>query len=387
MGLQENTHRASITTRWATSMGRTDVHPNSTDQTKFFKGTLAELRQQHPTLNQPVVDGLLRAGETANIIADPKIGKSWLAYSLGLSVVAGWSWLDKFPTTPGRVLLIDNELHPGNIANRIPTVAHAMGVDDYADDLDVWSLRGHLHSLIELGEHFDAIEPGEYQLIILDAKYRFAIEGASENDNAAEALFYNRVDGIARSTGAAIAMIHHASKGLQGDKRVSDVGAGAGAQSRAADCHMVLRQHDEPGHMVMDAVVRSFKPVESIVLRWEFPLWHPVEGIDPTALRCHKTKQQQSQSCNDKDGIAEITAAIAKLGRATKTRLREHVGMGMDRLTRLLAIMVKSGIVERAETTTKGGGAFEYWLATNQENERSPRHGLPDGLPDYVPQT
>ena len=61
--------------------------------------------------------------------------------------------------------------------------------------------------------------------------YRFAIEGVSENDNAAMAGFYNRLDRIAERTKAAIVLIHHSSKGSQSDKRITDVGAGAGSQS------------------------------------------------------------------------------------------------------------------------------------------------------------
>ena len=36
------------------------------------------------------------------------------------------------------------------------------------------------------------------------------------------------------------------------------MGAGAGAQSRATDTHMVLRDHSEPGCVVVEAVTRSW---------------------------------------------------------------------------------------------------------------------------------
>ena len=106
---------------------------------------VGSLIHDHPQLAPPIIDGLLRAGETGNVIADPKRGKSWLAYGLALSVCTGIKWLGTFPCYPGRVLLIDNELHPATLAHRIPVVAEAMAIntDEYAENLDVLSLRGH----------------------------------------------------------------------------------------------------------------------------------------------------------------------------------------------------------------------------------------------------
>lgn len=232
--------------------------------------TLEKLRSEYPTLAPPVVGGLVREGETCNIIAASKVGKSWLAYGLALSIVNNEPWLGRFDVTPGKVLLIDNELHPETLAYRIPKVADAMGIplDAVDRDFEVWPLRGNLRSLPELAAEFDKIEPGEFKAIILDAKYRFAAEGVSENDNAAETQVYNLLDRYAAKTRAAFILIHHSSKGDQSGKAVTDVGAGAGAQSRATDCHLVIRPHEEDDCAVLDAAVRSFAPIQPVTLRW-----------------------------------------------------------------------------------------------------------------------
>lgn len=90
--------------------------------------TLGQLRRQFPEQKQPVIDGLLRRGEVCNVVSMSKVGKSWLGYSLALSVITGREWLGQFPTRRGKVLLIDNELHPETLAKRIPDVAHAMAI-------------------------------------------------------------------------------------------------------------------------------------------------------------------------------------------------------------------------------------------------------------------
>src|SRR5690606_3187645 len=144
--------------------------------------------------------------------------------------------------------------------------------------------------------------------IILDAFYRFLPEGASENDNAQMAQLYNQLDRYAAETGAAIACIHHSSKGVQSFKRTTDVGAGAGAQSRAADCHLVLREHADDGCVVLDAAVRSFPPVDPRVLRWAFPLWHADDDADPSRLKGLDPRADKQRDADTKAKEAVLDA-------------------------------------------------------------------------------
>ena len=279
------------------------------------KTTFAQLHANHPRLHEPVIEGLLRQGETCNLISNPKRGKSWTAYGMALSVLDARPWLGHFPTVRGPVLIVDNELHAATLAHRIPVVAVQMQVhpDTYTTDLHIVSLRGNLHSLADVEDWaVKTVQPGQYKLIILDAMYRFCIDGVSENDNSAMAAFYNRLDRIAAHTQAAIVVIHHASKGSQGEKRVTDVGSGAGAQSRAADCHLVLREHEEDGAVVLDAAVRSFPPVEPLGLRWQFPLWIPDSGVDPAMLKGKQTAGEQRQAERDQQGTNKIIDSLLK---------------------------------------------------------------------------
>ena len=53
----------------------------------------SELVRTHTALRPPLVHGLLRLGETMNVIAPPKNKKSWLTNDLALSIVTGKDWL------------------------------------------------------------------------------------------------------------------------------------------------------------------------------------------------------------------------------------------------------------------------------------------------------
>lgn len=244
-------------------------------------------------MREPIIHGLLRVGETMNLIAASKIGKSWLATLLAISFSTQRKWLGRFETTGGDVLVVDNELHPETSAYRIPAVANANAIrlDEYADHVFVMNLRGELLSLPQLASILDAVEPGRFKLIILDAFYRFLPPGTDENDNGAMATLYNLLDRVAGKLGCAIVCIHHASKGSQSGKAVTDVGAGAGSMSRAADCHVILRPHEEPNVVVMDAATRSWPPLGPLCLRWEFPLFIEDPTLDPALLKPDRPKR------------------------------------------------------------------------------------------------
>lgn len=261
-------------------------------------------------LRQPVLHGLLRSGETMNVIAPPKTGKSWLVLGQAMSIATGRLWLGLYPAERGRVLILDNELHPETIAHRIPQVAAALGVgmDEIAEQIYVHPLRGQLRDILSMSSYFDAIEPGQYAAIILDAMYRFMPAGTDENDNGAMAGIYNRLDAYAERLGCCFIAIHHTTKGNQSAKSVTDVGAGAGSQSRAADAHLVLRPHEQPGAVVLEAVVRSWPPVEPIVLRWEFPVWRPAPDLDPRALRSEKPRRTARAPDVDDEQAAELAS-------------------------------------------------------------------------------
>ena len=166
--------------------------------------TIGKLRQMHPQLAPVLIEGMLRVGETLNLIATSKAGKSWLVLSLALSVACGRPWLGR-AVTSGRVLLIDNELHGGTLAHRVPMVAEAMEIDvsEYSERIDIVSLRGRLLDITALRTLIENIEPEQYALVVADAWYRFYPPGVSENDNAAMAQLYNLIDKYAEMTRAA----------------------------------------------------------------------------------------------------------------------------------------------------------------------------------------
>jgi hypothetical protein len=200
----------------------------------------SELIAKHPELRPAIAYGLLRQGETMNVVAAPKVGKSWLVHTLAVAVARGAKWL-AWDTYPGRVLLIDAELHPETLAYRLRRACENANIDPHAldDKLDVWAVRGQRLTIDNVQTRLRDVQPGTYALVIFDALYRFLPTDGEENSNEVMTRVYNVADAIADKLGAAVVLVHHSTKGSQAEKAVTDVGAGGGAQARAADTHLI----------------------------------------------------------------------------------------------------------------------------------------------------
>ena len=74
----------------------------------FEARELDAVLDKHPSGAQALVEGLIPRGSVNILVGDSGIGKSPLAYQLGLAVAAGKPFLD-MPTEQGNVLLVDFE--------------------------------------------------------------------------------------------------------------------------------------------------------------------------------------------------------------------------------------------------------------------------------------
>jgi hypothetical protein len=339
--------------------------------------TIGELVVLYPALREPVIHGLLRRGETMNVIAASKVGKSWLAADLALAIATKRRWLDAFDTEPGEVLIIDNELHPETSANRIPKIARAQGIPfaDYHNRVWVENLRGRLLDIHGLGHYLDQLVPGRFRIIVLDAFYRFMPRDTDENDNGAMANIYNLLDCYAERLGSSFVLVHHASKGNQSGKSVTDVGAGAGSQSRATDTHVIMRAHEERDCVVFEAAVRSWPPVDPFCLRWTFPVWTPDRALDPAALRSERPKRASKEPAATKQPRADWTPEdfvemfVGREPRAMSAIISEAVGLGVSE--RKARKLIQEGVERRLVYRWQYGANQPVDLATVEKPNAS----------------
>ncbi|MFN0055544.1 MAG: AAA family ATPase [Planctomycetales bacterium] len=357
--------------------GEDPLDPEHGGEQPIVIKTVGEISRERPTLRDVVISGLLRKGETMSIVASPKTGKSWLAANLLLSIASGRPWLG-MPVAKGTVLLIDNELHPESIAHRIRSVADALNIPttEYEDNLLVLSLRGRLMNATALFELLKRLKLAERKLMfaLIDARYRLFVEpGESENDNAATTRLMNLFDGMAEYLDCAVGNIHHATKGSQGEKEVTDVGSGAGSANRAVDAHIVLRPHDEHGVGVLEAAVRSFPPFAPIGLRWVFPVWNPDDAIDTELLKGRRSSPQEKREENNETAEQEILDLLKPTADKWRSAnwINERVTFGHERARAARSRLVKADRLEEKGGKYRGRKIRLFRLPTNGSTDGS----------------
>lgn len=230
-----------------------------------------------------VVENLLREGEILTVSAPAKTGKSFILQGLALSIASGRDWLHpQWRCTPGKVALIDAELSQNEFNYRMKAVLTAMKLPPETAEnimvLPLWGKRTLSPEGIfgELRKSLQAAREFTPKLVAIDPLYQFIPEGGSENDNALLGSIFRHLNtAISAIPGCAGTVIHHTTKGGQGDKAVVDVGRGASAIGGGTSTHMVLREHDEEGVFVAEARCRSWPTPEPVTLRFQFPLWTP----------------------------------------------------------------------------------------------------------------
>lgn len=324
-----------------------------------------DLVRKFPEMREVLIEDVLRRSEIMNIIASPKAGKSWLVLGLALAVASGGKWLGRFLTKPGRVLLIDNELHSETLASRLRAVAEESGLspEQWEDRITVVCLRGQTMDLRDVAiELASSAVAGKFDLCIMDAFYRFLPAEIDENSNADICSLYNLLCTSVEAANLSVVLIHHASKGDQSAKGVTDVGSGAGSQSRAADAHFVIRPHEEESVFVVDVAVRSFPPVDPFCIRKDRSVWLIDESLDPKKLRTNRLKRKQPDQTNPRPTREEvrqqfetetrrkIIATLLQFPQGeTKSRIRDTSLVQSTPFNRMLAILQNEKVIEECD--------------------------------------
>lgn len=155
-----------------------------------------------------LIEDMICHGDIHMLIGEPSIGKSWLTMGMAVAVAGNSdTFLGRNVAEHGRVLYVDEENPEDLIYHRL----HKLGLNkEVAKNIRYLSNVG-----VRLDKQADELvgEALDYepQLIILDSLTRFHTEDEN-NAGAMAALFNDALKPLARKTGAAVVLIHHANK-------------------------------------------------------------------------------------------------------------------------------------------------------------------------------
>jgi hypothetical protein len=251
---------------------------------------LPELVDAATFISEPIeppmelVQGILHKGSKLVFGGSSKSFKTWCLLDLAMSVATGSNWIGR-PTAQGKVLFLNFEIQPHAWQQRIIYVAKAKGVELQPGQIILWNLRGHAAGFrLLIPRITQRCLDEKFAMIVLDPIYKL-YGGTDENAAGDVSELLNSLERLATETGAAIAFGAHFAKGNASAKEAIDRISGSGVFARDPDSLLIFTKHEDDDAFVVEPILRNFAPVPPFAVRWEFPLMHLAEDLDPARLK------------------------------------------------------------------------------------------------------
>ena len=266
-----------------------ELIPERIRQSRLEMISAKELQKKKlPPINWIVKD-LLPEGLTI-LAGRPKLGKSWMAMNIAISVAEGNKALGYFDTAKHKVLYIALEDNDRRLQSRINNILNSEIDKNASENLFLMTEKSKLPKLSENGlEEIEKIindEP-EIKLIIIDTLGRIRGNTKRHDNNIYQADYElsSGLQGIAMKHQLCIMLIHHTKKG--GEENVFDEISGTTGLPGGSDTMMVIKKVNGQSTLNVtgrDIVENSF----SIVFDDQIFTWNvvgKVEEVRTTAER------------------------------------------------------------------------------------------------------
>jgi putative DNA primase/helicase len=231
-----------------------------------------------------LVDGLIQRGANGFICAPPKVGKSWLAVDLALSLALGLPWTGFDVRRPTKVALITREDNPALTRWRMDRLLTGK-------NRTTAGLEGRLY--VNSREQSPAFRLDNVELFVpMIAELRavqpeFAIldvfnilHGADENDNTEMRRILEELNRLQREVGCSIGVVHHFNKTAEGS--LTQRLRGAGAIAGWAEWLIGIEAADEHVRKLLFEL-KAAQPPEPLYYRVsgeDFDNWKRIERTD-----------------------------------------------------------------------------------------------------------
>jgi hypothetical protein len=285
-----------------------------------------------------LIEGLWSARSVGIIGGQPKLGKSFLALDLAVSVASGTRCLRHFPTPQaGRVLLFAAEDAPQVVRQRIEGIAHAARVEFESLDIHVITVPvlrlDRKDDQQALEETVAFLRP---QLTVLDPFVR--LHAIDENLAAEVAPLLAYLRNLQRRYHTAVALVHHARKGAD-HERGGQALRGSSELHAWGDSNLYLRRIGQqlqlsiehraaPGADRLALTLKADPPALALEIQH-----HQPDAAPPVPPSCIERVQQV------------LAAAQVPL---TQKQIRDAVRMRTSDVGQALAALVADGSVMKS---------------------------------------
>ncbi|UDL15223.1 RecA-like DNA recombinase [Gordonia phage Pons] len=335
------------------------------------KPTLTPFWQQNDYLNVPepswLVDPMIPAGGCGFIAGIPKSLKSWLALDLAISLATGEDWLGH-TTTPQTVLYIQEEDPTILVRDRHNLIASSKD-PKWALDTDPAKVLPYPKPLfMQIYSKFDGTDAGwqawlkdvieehEVSLVILDTLATIAPGVDIDSGREVKGELLDPLKDIARSTDAAVLIVHHMTKSAVSDRAGQNM-AGSGQIHAWADFGLYVTNKDEKAGTVTVTFNHETKYTGTRVLKYvvdglsaDPPVWNPELQLtaDEGTQEAPKGKQRNTVTAHlreimpNPDHVDPLGADIEGMGVQTRLRraiIKQHMDSGTVSVAELADIL------------------------------------------------
>lgn len=293
-----------------------------------------------------IVPGVLVAGGLAILAGEPKTGKSWLAYSLALSVANGVDFLSQYPVTKaGRVLLIANEGSANGAKARFRGLALGMGLApvDAMTSIDViWRKPAALDDPTFIEALTSQVD--SYALVIVDVLAK-AWSGEENSNREAGGLLRNIENLTGR--GASVMLVHHLAKvgDSTSSRRMGQRLRGASAFHGAVDSGIYLERGKKSSRTTCTFEQKDFSPAEPFTFAWPED---QCDGSSPISLDWQAHSESTEKAL---DRLPKILEAVEDEPGQSRTGIVDAVGGNRSAVMAAIAAALASGQLYEMDCT------------------------------------
>lgn len=351
---------------------RNGVHHEPIDpEREAEKGALPLLfyADVQPALNTAdFVEDLLIDGAMSVVYGESGCGKTFFMLDLALHVAAGLTWRDRAVEQRGILYLALEGSH--GIRNRISAFRRAHDILDLPlavvpIALDLRDASADTERVIDAAKRAAIRLSRPVGMIVVDTLSR-GLAGGNENDPVDMGGFVRNVDRIRQELPAHTSIIHHCGKdtakgarGWSGLRAATDteieVSHDAATRTSTAkvtkqrdlDCSGEFPFRLESVHLGTN---RRGKPVASCVVRAI-----AAEEVNNKAEEGRIERARQKMEAEQRKVLQAIDAECQVHDAATKSAIRPLAGLGLQKVSDILASLVDSGAVEEIEFEKKVG--------------------------------
>ena len=250
-----------------------------------------------------LVDGILERGANGVIVAEPKVGKSWLAADLAICLALGVPFLGRKVPRAVKVAFVSREDNPSLTRWRLCALFAAKeGGDPEAYEKNLWIntreqskqlLLDNDEQLAELMADLRIVQP---EFLILDVLN--TLHQRDENDNSEMRRVFERLDGIQREIGCAIGICHHYNKTGSGSMTMRMRGSSA----IAGWCEwMIGLEIEDPATKVRKTQfeLKAAQPLDPV--RWRIS-----SGLGKAKLELESERKESSEESDESDAGGSV---------------------------------------------------------------------------------